>query len=69
VLALAAGALASGFFGLTIGAIGPRLWDVLVCNVSPAPLVRLTAVDVPGQAVAERNAGSDRRSSIVPIAV
>lgn len=48
VLALAAGALACGFFGLTLGAIGLRLRDVwVVSNVSVALLLLLTGVNVP----------------------
>lgn len=47
-LALAAGALACGFFGLTLGALGLRFRDVwLVSNVSIALLLLLTGVNVP----------------------
>ena len=48
VLALAAGSLACGFFGLTLGAIGLRFRDVwVVSNVSVALLLLLTGVNVP----------------------
>lgn len=48
LLALAAGSLACGFFGLTLGAIGLRFRDVwLVSNVSVALLLLLTGVNVP----------------------
>ncbi|MEV0898331.1 ABC transporter permease [Actinoplanes sp. NPDC049802] len=47
-LALAAGSLACGFFGLTLGAVGLRFRDVwVVSNVSAALLLLLTGVNVP----------------------
>ncbi|MBB3100096.1 ABC-2 type transport system permease protein [Actinoplanes campanulatus] len=47
-LALAAGSLACGFFGLTLGALGLRFRDVwVVSNVSAALLLLLTGVNVP----------------------
>jgi ABC-type multidrug transport system permease subunit len=47
-LALSAGALACGFFGLMLGALGLRFRDVwLVSNVSVALLLLLTGVNVP----------------------
>lgn len=47
-LALTAGSLACGFFGLTLGALGLRFRDVwLVSNVSVALLLLLTGVNVP----------------------
>jgi ABC-2 type transport system permease protein len=50
VLALAAGSLACGFFGLTLGAIGLRFRDVwVVSNVSVAVLLLLTGVNVPAE--------------------
>lgn len=50
VLALSAGALACGFFGLTLGAIGLRFRDVwVVSNVSVALLLLLTGVNVPAE--------------------
>ncbi|MFC0506903.1 ABC transporter permease [Micromonospora costi] len=48
LLMLAAAALACGFFGLTLGAIGLRFRDVwLVSNVAVALLLLLTGVNVP----------------------
>ncbi|MFY1617236.1 ABC transporter permease [Micromonospora sp. WMMD736] len=48
LLTLAVAALACGFFGLTLGAIGLRFRDVwLVSNVSVALLLLLTGVNVP----------------------
>lgn len=47
-LALAAGALSCGFFGLALGALGLRFRDVwVVSNVSVAALLLLTGVNVP----------------------
>lgn len=47
-LALTAGSLACGFFGLTLGALGLRFRDVwLVSNVSVALLLLLTGVNIP----------------------
>ncbi|MBO3738238.1 ABC transporter permease [Actinoplanes flavus] len=47
-LALAAGSLACGFFGLALGALGLRFRDVwVVSNVSAALLLLLTGVNVP----------------------
>lgn len=47
-LALAAGSLACGFFGLTLGALGLRFRDVwVVSNVAVAVLLLLTGVNVP----------------------
>ncbi len=47
-LALAAGSLACGFFGLTLGALGLRFRDVwVVSNVSATLLLLLTGVNVP----------------------
>ena len=49
-LALAVGALACGFFGLALGALGLRFRDVwLVSNVSVALLLLLTGVNVPAR--------------------
>lgn len=46
--ALGAGALACGFFGLTLGAIGLRFRDIwLVSNVAVSLLLLLTGVNVP----------------------
>ena len=48
LLAMAAGSLACGFFGLTLGALGLRFRDVwVVSNVSVALLLLLTGVNVP----------------------
>lgn len=48
LLALAVAALACGFFGLTLGALGLRFRDVwVVSNVSVALLLLLTGVNVP----------------------
>lgn len=48
LLTLAVAALACGFFGLTLGALGLRFRDVwLVSNVSVALLLLLTGVNVP----------------------
>ena len=47
-LAMAAGSLACGFFGLTLGALGLRFRDVFVIsNVAVALLLLLTGVNVP----------------------
>ncbi|GLW35473.1 ABC transporter permease [Actinoplanes regularis] len=47
-LALAAGSLTCGFFGLTLGALGLRFRDVwVVSNVSATLLLLLTGVNVP----------------------
>ncbi|MDI6098299.1 ABC transporter permease [Actinoplanes sp. NEAU-A12] len=47
-LAMAAGSLACGFFGLTLGALGLRFRDVfVVSNVAMALLLLLTGVNVP----------------------
>jgi ABC-type multidrug transport system permease subunit len=47
-LALAAGSLACGFFGLTLGALGLRFRDVwVVSNIASALLLLLTGVNVP----------------------
>ncbi|XVU26909.1 ABC transporter permease [Actinoplanes sp. CA-054009] len=48
LLAMAAGSLACGFFGLTLGALGLRFRDVwVVSNVAVALLLLLTGVNVP----------------------
>jgi ABC-2 type transport system permease protein len=47
-LAMAAGSLACGFFGLTLGALGLRFRDVwVISNVAVALLVLVTGVNVP----------------------
>jgi ABC-type multidrug transport system permease subunit len=52
ILALAAGSLACGFFGLTLGALGLRFRDVwVVSNIASALLLLLTGVNVPRQAL------------------
>jgi ABC-type multidrug transport system permease subunit len=52
LLAMAAGSLACGFFGLTLGALGLRFRDVwVVSNVSVALLLLLTGVNVPRDAL------------------
>lgn len=49
-LALGVGALACGFFGLVLGALGLRFRDVwLVSNLSAALLLLLTGVNVPAE--------------------
>jgi ABC-2 type transport system permease protein len=51
-LALAAGSLACGFFGLTLGALGLRFRDVwVVSNIASALLLLLTGVNVPSAAL------------------
>jgi ABC-2 type transport system permease protein len=51
-LALAAGSLACGFFGLTLGALGLRFRDVwAVSNIASALLLLLTGVNVPSSAL------------------
>ncbi|MET0426472.1 MAG: ABC transporter permease [Actinoplanes sp.] len=48
LLAMAAGSLACGFFGLTLGALGLRFRDVwVISNVAVALLLLLTGVNVP----------------------
>ncbi|WP_328466351.1 ABC transporter permease [Actinoplanes sp. NBC_00393] len=57
-LALAAGSLACGFFGLTLGALGLRFRDVfVVSNVAVAVLLLLTGVNVPRGSLPEWMAG------------
>jgi ABC-2 type transport system permease protein len=64
-LALAAGALACGFFGLTLGALGLRFRDVwLVSNVSVALLLLLTGVNVPTE---QLPAGMRAVGALLPI--
>ncbi|MEV6637139.1 ABC transporter permease [Actinoplanes sp. NPDC051470] len=51
-VALAAGSLSCGFFGLTLGALGLRFRDVwVVSNVSVALMLLLTGVNVPAAAL------------------
>jgi ABC-type multidrug transport system permease subunit len=51
-VALAAGSLACGFFGLTLGALGLRFRDVwVVSNIASALLLLLTGVNVPSGAL------------------
>jgi ABC-type multidrug transport system permease subunit len=51
-VALAAGSLACGFFGLTLGALGLRFRDVwVVSNIASALLLLLTGVNVPSAAL------------------
>jgi len=55
LIALAAGSLACGFFGLTLGALGLRFRDVwVVSNIASALLLLLTGVNVPRDALPAR---------------
>lgn len=50
VVCLALGALASAFFGLTLGALGLRFRDIwVISNVTAALMVLLTGVNVPSE--------------------
>ncbi|GAB7039899.1 MULTISPECIES: ABC transporter permease [Catenuloplanes] len=64
-LCLAAGAVASAFFGLTLGALGLRFRDIwVISNVTSALMVLLTGVNVP---LDQLPAGLRAIGSVLPI--